>query len=212
MRTRPRPCVAPLVLAIMLAAVLALPPAAGRALAQPTPFADGIHATDLLDRDIHGSDGVRIGTVADLVEDPVSGLAAVVDLAPRDDAVRVPVVVPLRRLRPGAGRGLHLDMTRGQIDDVVRTRHRARDLLGRQVHGADGVAIGTIADLIVDPGAGRVVAAVVEVDEVDPRSGFAAEHVVVPVRTLRAGPDERLVLDMRREQFRDALAVRYDAR
>lgn len=84
---------------------------------------------------------------------------------------------------------------------------RAKDLMDRDVYSSDGVEIGEVEDLVIDPASGRIVTAVVEVES---RLGFTDKYVAVPLDQLRLTAGERrITLPMTREQVRGLRGIAY---
>lgn len=84
---------------------------------------------------------------------------------------------------------------------------RAEQLLDRDVFSTDGVEIGEVEDLIIDPADGRVSMVVIELES---RLGLAQKYVSVPLDRLRAAPGERrLAVNMASAEIRSLPAVQY---
>jgi sporulation protein YlmC with PRC-barrel domain len=84
---------------------------------------------------------------------------------------------------------------------------RAKDLIDRDVYSTDGVEIGEIEDMIVDPAQGRITAVVVELET---RLGFTERYISVPLDRLRLTPGERRVtLAMTRDEVRGVPGIAY---
>lgn len=193
--------------ALLSAALLAAP---ARAQTRPGDLTgDRVFATDLLGKEVRSSDDFRIGTIADLVNEPASGLTALLDPGAQDGFAGSPVAVPLSRLRLGPDRWLVADMAREKFRGAARMRHRARDLLGSDIYGGDDTRIGAVKDLVVDPSSGQIVAAVVELAESWVRASSSGGHVAVPLGELRPGHGRLLVTDMTREHLHRVPAVNY---
>jgi sporulation protein YlmC with PRC-barrel domain len=83
----------------------------------------------------------------------------------------------------------------------------ARDLLDRDVRSSDGVRIGDVRDLMLDPDTARVVSAVVAVDS---DAGFDGRYLALPLEHLQLSGRERwLTADLTRDQFRTLPGLRY---
>jgi sporulation protein YlmC with PRC-barrel domain len=83
---------------------------------------------------------------------------------------------------------------------------RAKDLMDRDIYSSDGVEIGEVEDLVIDPASGRIVSVVVEVES---RLGFTDKFVTLPLDRLRVGMDRRITAGLTREEFRAAPGIRY---
>jgi sporulation protein YlmC with PRC-barrel domain len=66
----------------------------------------------------------------------------------------------------------------------------AKDVMGRSVYSNDGMEIGDVKDLILDPAQGRILLVVIGLDG---RLGFTERYVAVPLDRLRYVPGERRV-------------------
>ena len=196
-----------LCVALLSAALLATP---ARAQTKPGDLiGNRVFATDVLGKEVRSSDNIKIGTVSDLLNEPASGLIAMLDTGARDGSAGGLIAVPLSRLRLGPERWLVADMARERLRDAAWARHRARDLLGSDLYGSDDARIGAVKDLLVDPSSGQMVAAVVELAEAGPRAGTAGGHVAVPIGELRTGGGGLLVTDLARERLHRIPAVDY---
>lgn len=75
---------------------------------------------------------------------------------------------------------------------------RAKDLIDRDVYTTDGIKIGEVEDLVLNPSSGRVILAVIELEG---RLGFTEKYVAVPVDRLRA-ESRRVTIGMTRDELR----------
>jgi sporulation protein YlmC with PRC-barrel domain len=85
---------------------------------------------------------------------------------------------------------------------------RASKLIGSDVYGLDNRRIGDISDLVVDPG-GRIAAAVLSVGGF---LGIGEKHVAVKMGELKRGVDDRLTVNMTKEQLAAAPPYSYTER
>ncbi|MFC7737495.1 PRC-barrel domain-containing protein [Roseomonas sp. GCM10028921] len=84
---------------------------------------------------------------------------------------------------------------------------RVDELMDRDVYSTDGVEIGEVEDLIIDPAQGRIVMVVIEVEN---RLGLTQKHVSVPMDRLRVTPGERRVtINMASNEIRSLPGVNY---
>lgn len=84
---------------------------------------------------------------------------------------------------------------------------RADELMDRDVYSTDGVEIGEVEDLIIDPAGGRIAMVVIEVEN---RLGLTQKHVSVPMDRLRVVPGERRVtINMASNEIRSLPGVNY---
>ncbi|MBB5695204.1 PRC-barrel domain-containing protein [Muricoccus pecuniae] len=84
---------------------------------------------------------------------------------------------------------------------------RADELMDRDVYSTDGVEIGEVEDLIIDPAAGRIAMVIIEVEN---RLGLTQKHVSVPMDRLRVAPGERRVtINMASNEIRSLPGVNY---
>ncbi|MGG5810403.1 PRC-barrel domain-containing protein [Falsiroseomonas sp. CW058] len=128
--------------AFALGSVLALPalaqapaPATGATTAIPGTAGGGpitsltagqMTAGRLMDLDVHGSDGTRIGEVEDLVLDPASGriVAIVIEVAGTLGIGEREVALPLESVRMEGDRRVTVGMTREQLRELPRFERR----------------------------------------------------------------------------------------
>lgn len=112
-------------------------------------------------------------------------------------ALALPALAVSGTAAPVAAQGMRIEA--GQV--------RASDLMGRDVFSSDGVEVGEVEDLVLDPATGRIVTAVLELET---RLGFTDKYVAVPLDQLRlAAGERRITLPMTREQVRGLPGIAY---
>lgn len=169
-----------------------------------------VFATDLLGKEVRSDDNLKVGTIADLLDGPATGLVALLDAGARDGSAGGSTAMPLSRLRLGPERWLVADAAREEFRDAPSwARHRAKELLGSDLYGRGDSKIDAVKDLVVDPSSGQIVAAVVELAEAGSRAGSAGGHVAVPIGELRPGGGRLLATDLTRERLHRFPAINY---
>jgi len=108
---------------------------------------------------------------------------------------------PAAPAAPGGG------VAGGAAQTAQPNQLRAKDLIDRDVYTSDGVEVGEVADMLLDPAQGRIVAVVIELET---NLGFAERYIAVPIERLRPDPGRRRVtVAMTREEIRAAPGIRY---
>ena len=83
---------------------------------------------------------------------------------------------------------------------------RASKLIGMNVYGPDNKSIGDIDDLIVDKDGQKIQAAVVSVGGF---LGIGEKHVAIPMNDVKMNADNRLTVNMSKEQLEQAPKFEY---
>jgi sporulation protein YlmC with PRC-barrel domain len=87
------------------------------------------------------------------------------------------------------------------------TEMRASKLIGASVYGTDGKSVGDVNDLLVDRGSGKVANAVLSVGGF---LGIGEKRVAVPLTDIKVGSDNKLTIEMTKDQLKNAPAFVYN--
>jgi sporulation protein YlmC with PRC-barrel domain len=96
----------------------------------------------------------------------------------------------------------------GATERMKPDQLRASKLIGKNVYGPDDKSIGDVADLILDKD-GRVDRVIVAVGGL---LGIGDKHIAVPMNEVKWGQEDRLTVNMTKEQLKDHPSYEYAER